>query len=319
MAVPFSNPASDELAVKGKNIRVRAINVGNFTIVVSGRLIRIATVKDEPWQRDCVSDPATIISALRTTPKPTADIFVFSQRLPDTARRFEFHCEYDNVAAIPISTYDHWRASQIKPSARNKLRKAEKNGVTTRVVDFDDALVHGITAIYNESPVRQGKKFWHYGKDFDTVKRENGTYSERSEFIGAFLKNELIGFVKMVYVGCYAEVMQILSMIAHREKAPTNALIAKAVEVCCEKSLSHFVYSNFAYGKKGDDSLSEFKRANGFLKIDIPKYFIPLTVKGRIALALRLHRGPTSLLPRWLVVALISLRTKWNDVRFGMK
>lgn len=319
MAVPFSSAATDELALKGRHVRVQAINVENFTIVISGRLIRIASVKDEPWQKDCVNDPAAIISALRAAAKPSADIFVFSQRLPDTERRFGFHCEYDNVAAIPISTYANWRTNQIKPSARNKLKKAEKNGVTTRVIDFDDALVHGITALYNESPVRQGKKFWHYGKDFDTVKRENGTYVERSEFIGAFLKDELIGFVKMVYVGSYAEVMQILSLIVHREKAATNALIAKAVDVCCQKSLSYFVYANFAYGKKGDDSLSEFKRANGFLKIDIPKYFVPLTLKGRIALALRLHRSLTSLLPRPLVLAMISIRARWNNARFGVK
>ena len=123
----------------------------------------------------------------------------------------------------------------------------------------------------------------------------------------------------MVYVGSYAATMQVLSMIRHREKAPTNALIAKAVEVCCDRGLSHFVYANFAYGKKGDDSLSEFKRANGFLKIDIPKYFVPLTRKGRIALALGLHRGAASLLPRWLVVAIVSIRTKWNEFRFGAK
>ena len=33
-------------------------------------------------------------------------------------------------------------------------------------------LVNGIIGIFNQSPVRRGKPFWHYGKDFDTVKKE---------------------------------------------------------------------------------------------------------------------------------------------------
>jgi hypothetical protein len=307
-----SRTETDQLAIKGKHVKVQIINIANFTIAISGTLLRIATIKDEPWQIDCVTDPNAIVTVLKST-KPSADIFTFSQRLPNTKPQFEFYFEYDNVAAIPISSYENWLMNQIKPNVRNKVRKAEKSGITTRVVDFDDALVNGIRAIYNEAPFRQGKSFWHYGKNIEAVRNENATYLEKSEFIGAFLNNELVGFLKMVYVGSYAEVMQILSLIGHRDKAPTNALVAKGVDICSAKHLSHFIYSNFAYGKKGDDNLSEFKRSNGFQKIDIPKYFIPLTMKGRIALALRLHRPITNFLPQWLVVTLIALRTKWNN------
>jgi len=308
-----SRTETDQLAFKGKHINVKTINIANFTIAISGTLLRIATIKDESYQTDCVTDPNAIITALKAT-KPSADIFTFSQRLPNTKPQYRFYFEYDNVAAIPISSYENW-IKQLKGNARNKVRKAEKSGITTRVVDFDDALVNGISAIYNETPVRQGKSFWHYGKGIETVKRENATYMGKSEFIGAFLNNELVGFLKIVYVGSYAEVMQIVSLIGHRDKAPTNALVAKAVDICSAKHLSHFIYSKFTYGKKGDDNLSEFKRSNGFQKIDIPKYFIPLTMKGRIVLALGLHRPLTNFLPKWLVVTLIDLRTKWNNSR----
>lgn len=317
MTAPLPPAEAEDSAVGSGSIGVHGIDLEGFPIAISGRLIRIATIRDEPWRAGCVTDPAPIIAALRAA-KPRPDMFAFSQRLPDTARRFEFHCEYDNVAALPISTYDSWLTSQVKPNARNKVRKAQKSGVTTRVVRFDDALVHGISAIYNETPVRQGKKFWHYGKDFETVKKENGTYTDRCDFIGAYLNDELIGFLKMVHVGSYAEVMQILSMTTHRDRAPTNALIAKAVEVCGNRKLSHLVYANFAYGNRGDDSLTEFKRSNGFIRVDIPRYFVPLTTKGRIALALGLHRGPTTLLPKWLLVALVRVRKRWNDLRYGM-
>jgi hypothetical protein len=309
-----SQTVTGQVAFKGKQLKVETIDVGEFTVTISGRLLRMARIRDERWQTRCVSDPEAIISVLQAA-LPRPDIFTFSQRLPDTQPKYGFYFEYDNVAAIPTTSYEHWLKHQIKPNARNKVRKAEKNGIVTRAVEFDDAFVKGISALYNETPIRQGKRFWHFGKDIETVRRENATYLEKSEFIGAYLNEELVGFLKMVYVGSYAEVMQILALIGQRDKAPTNALVAKAVEICAARGLSHFIYSNYAYGKKGDDNLVEFKRSNGFEKLDIPKYFIPLTLKGRIALALRLHRPLSELLPRRVLLALIDLRAKWNRVR----
>ena len=293
-----------------QNTSSREADVGSFPIVISGKLLRIAQIKDEAWLADTVDDPNAVISQLKKI-RPAPDIFTFSQRLPDTKPRFDFHVEYDNFAVIPLSTHDNWLKNQVKPQARNKVRKAEKAGVTTRLVEFNDALVGDISAIYNESPVRQGRKFWHYQKDIPTVKRENATYLDRATFIGAFLNGELVGFLKMVDVGQHAKVMQILAFVRHRDKAVTNALLSKAVEICSTKKLTHFVYANYAYGNKGEDSLSDFKRGNAFIRIDIPKYFVPLTMKGRVALALGLHRSATDMLPRWLIVALLATRKRW--------
>ena len=36
----------------------------------------------------------------------------------------------------------------------------------------------------------QGRKFWHYGKDLNTVKRENGTYLDRCEILGAYYSGQ---------------------------------------------------------------------------------------------------------------------------------
>lgn len=293
-----------------KSTKSREFDIGSFPIVISGNLLRIAQIKDEPWLTDSVTDPSNIISKLKEM-RPAPDIFIFSQRLPDMKPHFNFYSEYDNLAAIPISTYDHWWRNQLKPATRNMVRKAEKAGITTRVIQFDDTLVNGISAIYNETPVRQGRKFWHYQKDIPTVRRENATYLDRAAFIGAFLNDELVGFLKMIYVGQHAKVMQILSFVRHRDKAVTNALLAKAVEVCSSKKLTYLVYANFSYGNKGEDSLSGFKRRNAFIRVDIPKYVVPLTMKGSAALALRLHRSPTDLLPRWLIVPLLATRRRW--------
>jgi hypothetical protein len=95
--------------------------------------------------------------------------------------------------------------------------------------------VKGIQQIYNEAPLRQGRPFWHFGKDFDTVKRENGTYLERSEFLGAHLHHELIGFIKIIYVDRIATLIQILAKNEHQDKRPMNALVANAVKLCESK------------------------------------------------------------------------------------
>ena len=106
--------------------------------------------------------------------------------------------------------------------------------------------------------------------------------------------------------GKYAMMTQILSKIAHRDKAVNNALIAKAVEICSENNIPYLVYAKWVYGTLGD-----FKKNNGFEKIDLPRYYIPLNIWGIIVLKLNLHHGVISLLPDIVVSTLIKIRNKW--------
>jgi hypothetical protein len=120
--------------------------------------------------------------------------------------------------------------------------------------------------------------------------------------------------MKFVYVDDLAKIMQILSKSAHYDKRPMNALIAKAVEVCCERGVSYLVYSKMSFGNKRNSQLAEFKRRNGFEEMLYPRYFVPLTLKGRIATSLRLHRGLLGLLPFWLINPLLRLRSGFLGV-----
>ena len=76
--------------------------------------------------------------------------------------------EWDNFAVLHVTTFDEWWSHQIGFKARNKAKQAEKRGVVLREVLFNDELARGIWEIYNETPIRQGKRFPHYGKDLDT-------------------------------------------------------------------------------------------------------------------------------------------------------
>jgi hypothetical protein len=251
-------------------------------ILIQGRVIRIARLAAETYE--FLSDPDEPLAALKACGR-RIDLFTFTQQLPDISPRYGHPMELDNLAAVPISTFEHWWKHQINGKTRNMIRRAESKGITVREVPFDDALVHGIKAIYDESPVRQGRSFWHYMKDVESVRRENVTFLDRSVFLGAFLDGTLIGFAKLVGdgQGRQAALMQILSMIRHRDKAPTNALVAESVRACAERGTGYLVYSHFAYGRKDRDGLSDFKQHNGFQRIDLPRYYVPFTALGRLA------------------------------------
>jgi hypothetical protein len=288
-------------------------------IRIDGTVIRIGRLAAEKYE--FLDDPAPTIEALRHC-GARIDLFTFMQRLSQTSRQHGYPLEWDNLAAVPVSTFDHWWTKQINGKTRNMIRRAEKAGVVVRDVPFDDDLVRGISAIYNESPTRQGKPFHHYRKPLDAVRAENGTFLDRSVFMGAFAGDSLIGFAKLVsdeHQG-QAALMQIVSMIQHRDKAPTNALIAHAVRSCAVRGIPYLVYANFSYGKKQRDTLAEFKHHNGFQQIDLPRYYIPLTIIGRAALGLGLHHGLTDHIPETVLARLRRARRFWhNDLVLSAK
>jgi hypothetical protein len=307
MAVNFS-----EIRLKGKNTRVPSAEIDGRTMIVTGKWIKTVAIRDEQAvEGEPVKDPVTFIAALGNS-ELKADVLTFFQRPPDVTPRFKYHFEWDNYAAVPITTFQDWWEKRLPQEARKNTRRSVKRGVLVKTVPFNDELARGIHILCNESPVRQGKPFWHYGKDFETVKREHATYLERSEFIGAYYEGELIGFIKMVYVDRVAVIFHILAMNSHYDKRPMNALITKAVEVCAQKGIGYFIYDKYVYGNKKDSSLMEFKRRNGFEQINFPRYYIPLNLKGRIYVSLKLYRGAVGLLPEPVLKRLLGIRDWLN-------
>jgi hypothetical protein len=264
-----------------------------------------------------MDDPRAVVEGLKKC-GTRVDLFTFMQRLPESTPKYQYPMEWDNFATLPVSTFDEWWTKQIGFKARNKAKQAEKKGVTLREVPFDDSLVQGICDIYNETPIRQGKRFPHYGMNVDQIRRYAGTFLDQSVFIGAFLEEKLIGFIKLTMdeSRTQAGLMHIVSLVSQRDKAPTNALVARAVRSCAERQVKFLVYSNFAYGKKQSDSLSDFKERNGFQKVDIPRYYVPITPLGKAAFRLRLHHKLTDHVPESLMSKLREFREAWYGWRF---
>ena len=298
--------------------RIAEPQVEGREVVVEGRLCQVAHVDGEGYK--FLADPESVIASLRDSNK-RADLFTFLQGLPETSPRYCYPFEWDNLAILPVSTFDHWWTRQVDAKTRNMVRRAEKKGAVIREVPFDGDLVRGIWEIYNESPVRQGRPFPHYGKDLETVRKMKATFLESSIFIGAFVGSQLIGFVKLTVddTQSQAGVMHILGMIQHRDKAPTNGLIAQAVRSCAERGISRLAYANFAYGNKVRSSLSDFKKNNAFQRVDLPRYYVPITRWGAMAFRLGLHRRLVERVPEPVAAKLRDLRDRWYQRRFNLK
>jgi hypothetical protein len=290
----------------------KVVKVCGKEIRITGRLVRTARLEADTYE--FLENPEPTLDAMKKCGE-RVDLFTFMQRLPETTPKYAYPMEWDNLAALPVSTFDQWWTEQIGFKARNKAKQAEKKGVKVREVHFDDTLVRGIQKIYNETEVRQGTRNTHYGKDFATLYREEATFLESSIFIGAFLGEELIGFAKLVHdeTRTQAGLMNIVSMVRHRDKAPTNALVAQAVRSCAERGIPYLVYSRFAYGKKQQSSLTDFKERNGFKKIDLPRYYVPLTWLGGAALRLGLHQRLVDHLPASVSAKMRELRAAWHN------
>jgi len=291
------------------------ISVCGNNIKVQGRLIRVACLDGDNYK--FLDDPKPVVDGLKRC-GVRVDLFTFMQRLPEISRKYAFPVEWDNLAVLPVSTFDYWWNHQIRSYPRNRARQAEKKGVAIREVPFNDTLVQGIWEVYNECPVRQGKPFRHYGKNYETVRKEEATFLDNSVFIGAFLDDRLIGFVKLVYdeTRTQAGLMNIVSMIGQRDKAPTNALLAQAVRSCAERGIRYLTYQKFCYGKRQGDSVTHFKEVNGFQRFDVPRYYVPLTRTGSIALRLGLHRRLADRFPEPVVAKLRELRNAWYKRKF---
>ena len=223
------------------------------------------------------------------------DIFTFIERkwcCPIANPPSTWKTTQDNIALLEIKDYETWW-NAIGKKTRNMVRKAGKEGLKVSVIRQSDRLAEGIWKIYNETPIRQGRAFPHYGEPLKHL--TDVMYLEKnSTYIGAFLDEELIGFIQLTLGDKIVILSNILSMQKYWDKSVNNALLAKAVEVCARSGNRWLMY-----GRIGNHpSLDRFKENNGFVKYPLTRYYIPITSNGRLAIRLGLHQELKDALPQ---------------------
>ncbi len=286
------------------------IVVDGKELVVTGRFLRTARLRSE--FHVSLEDPRSFLQKAKQSGL-RADILTFVQDIQDPAPKYAFRYELEKMAVLPITTYDDWFTKQLYFKPRNKLRKALKSGIEIRLEEFSEPLLQGIKAVYDETPIRQGKRNYHYGEDLTKIRREHGTYLDRSQFIAVYDAGQIVGFGKVTFSQGCGIVMNFLSKVSHRDKAVNNAILAKMVEICADRQLKCLVYGH--WGSDATRGLIEFKTANGFECVAIPRHFVPLTGLGRLALSAGVHRGLVQRLPKWCIEPAASVRKRWNAFR----
>jgi len=285
-----------------------ACSVQGKELAVSGRVLRTVRLRHE-WC-DFVPAPLRIADDLRAA-GVRADVFTFVQEIGDADPEFEWTKGDAAAAVLPLTTHQRWW-TELGFKPRNKVRKAQKSGIDVRLARLDDAFARGVEAIYAETPVKQGRKFAHFGQSAAAIKAELASFADHSLLVGAYLGPELVGFMKLFVSERVLRTIHIIGSTKHREKCVMDAFISKAVELGCARGCSYLHYGSWTEG-----GIGTFREKHGFERRVTNRYFVPLTLRGHVMLALSLHQPLRDRLPRTVVNPLRDLRARWNALRYS--
>jgi hypothetical protein len=305
---------SVEVRIKGRWVAVPVLEVEGERLVAKGKWLKIAYVRGEEMREKELESPEPYLSALKSDANRIlkSDIFSFTQKLPAAQPKYPYPMEWESVAAIPLASYKQWWEG-LSQETRKNVRRSQKRGVVIKVKEFDEDLIDGLRAVNDDTLTRQGMRNAYYGLSPQETRNRYGEFVGRCEFICAYSGEEMIGFLHLVYRGDVAAILNLTTKPSHFDKRPANALVAKAVEICESRGISHISYGLYNYGNKRDSSLREFKIRNGFEEILVPRYFIPLTLWGMLCMKAKLHRGLIGILPSSVIATGIRARELWNN------
>ena len=85
---------------------------------------------------------------------------------------------WDNIAIQKITDYQEWW-NRIGKKTRNMIRKALKRNVKILDNTRNDKITYGIWKIYNETPIRQRRRYIHYGITLKEVKNSSTIQKEQ--------------------------------------------------------------------------------------------------------------------------------------------
>src|SRR5262245_27911509 len=130
-----------EIKVRGKPVNVPSVCVADRRVIVRGRFLRIASVYDDEWiAGEPVVDAHAMVAEIRASGLK-ADLFTFAHRLPNVEPRYSYPTDWDNVAAVRVTSFKDWWENRLSQVSRKNVRRSAKRGVVVRLAPFDDALV----------------------------------------------------------------------------------------------------------------------------------------------------------------------------------
>jgi len=180
-------------------------------------------------------------------------------------RHFYFH----PIAIIKTPNIIDDYLKLIGAKSRNMNKKALKNGIYTKIFNWNDRLDE-IYAINTSSQQRQGremdKAYVEYPKEVENINDKDFSVV----YVGAFNdKDVLIGYIELYIYGNFIMTNRILGHKEYLKYGVMNLLIKYCVEYAIENNISYINYLTMQ--NRHNNSLSAFKYRVGFREYSLVK------------------------------------------------
>src|SRR5438094_586727 len=122
------NAKLEEVRSAGKAFYVPSVVICGRTVVVTGKRIRMAQVKDEEVVEGVtVAAPETFIAKLKES-ELKADVFTFAQRPPEITPKYGYHLEWENWAVAPTTSFNEWWENRLPQETRKNESRSSSTG-----------------------------------------------------------------------------------------------------------------------------------------------------------------------------------------------
>jgi len=175
--------------------------------------------------------------------------------------------------------------------ARNRARKADKEGVSVREIERFDEWISDMHLCNMSSFSRQKRypRYPHSDKEAFLIylNRHKAILGENYRVYGAFFRNRLIAYMATLEFSGLIVIGLLMSLSNLMSKCPNDALLRYLVDHACESEFSWIYYSfdRVSYSSKKPSlhsSLRRFKFEHGFKEYPMKIYHLGLTNAGGV-------------------------------------
>lgn len=188
-------------------------------------------------------------------------------------------------------TFEEIWMNDFSKHARNRTRKAKKEGVVVREIEVFENWISHMHLCNMSSFHRQGRypRYPHSNRDAFLVylNRHRQLLGANYKVYGAFLGNRLIAYMATLEYKRLVLISLIMSLSEFLSKCPNDALLKHLVDHACQNDFE-WIYYSFDRVRYGSDraslhfSLRRFKFEHGFKEYPMHIYHLGLTKTGAV-------------------------------------
>lgn len=175
--------------------------------------------------------------------------------------------------------------------ARNRARKAEKEGVSVREIERLDEWISDMH-LCNMSSFSRQKRYPRYPHSDEEaflvyLNRHKAILGENYRVYGAFFGNRLIAYMATLEFNGLIVIGLLMSLSNFLSRCPNDALLRYLVDYACRSEIRWIYYSfdRVSYSSKRPSlhsSLRRFKFEHGFKEYPMKIYYLKLTKAGAV-------------------------------------